>query len=87
MSDPSLLPRITATPAAGSEFTGWTGDCSGTGTCSLPITASKSVTAAFEPTTRTPSSSRIENRPQPNREPWIRNAVTTASAATARPRR
>ena len=35
----------------------------------------------------TSSSSRIEKRPQPNREFWIRKAVRTASAATASPRR
>ena len=36
---------LTATPAAGSTFTGWSGACSGTGTsCSLEITAANSVT-------------------------------------------
>jgi uncharacterized repeat protein (TIGR03803 family) len=37
---------LTATPAAGSGFSGWSGNCSGTAGCTL--TASASVTAAFE---------------------------------------
>lgn len=40
---------LTATPAAGSEFTGWSGDCSGTGTCTVSIDAAKSVRAEFSP--------------------------------------
>jgi hypothetical protein len=38
---------LTATPAAGSTFTGWSGDCSGTGSCSVTMNAAKSVTATF----------------------------------------
>ncbi|WP_422845229.1 DUF1566 domain-containing protein [Acidovorax sp. M2(2025)] len=38
----------TATPSAGHTFTGWSGDCSGTGACSLSdVTAPRSVTAGF----------------------------------------
>lgn len=44
---------LTATPASGSTFTGWTGDCSGTGTCQLTMNANKSVTATFGTATRT----------------------------------
>jgi subtilisin-like proprotein convertase family protein len=39
---------LTATAAAGSSFTGWSGDCSGTGTCTVTMTPSRSVTATFE---------------------------------------
>jgi len=39
---------LTATPAASSDFTGWTGaGCSGTGTCSVTMDAVHSVTATF----------------------------------------
>lgn len=39
---------LTATSGAGSVFTGWTGDCSGTTpTCSVTMEASRSVTATF----------------------------------------
>ena len=39
---------LTATPAAGTSFAGWTGSgCSGAGTCTVPINAAKAVTATF----------------------------------------
>ncbi|GAK57195.1 fibronectin type III domain protein [Candidatus Vecturithrix granuli] len=38
---------LTATPATGSTFTGWSGACSGTGTCTVSMTAARSVTATF----------------------------------------
>ncbi|HSB67815.1 MAG TPA: choice-of-anchor tandem repeat GloVer-containing protein, partial [Candidatus Methylomirabilis sp.] len=39
---------LTATPGAGSTFTGWSGDCSGTlPTCTLTMSAARSVTATF----------------------------------------
>ncbi len=38
---------LTATPDAGSTFTGWSGACAGVGTCSVPITGGASVTATF----------------------------------------
>jgi hypothetical protein len=42
---------LTAAPAAGSVFTGWSGGgCSGTGTCQVTVTSTTSVTAAFTPT-------------------------------------
>jgi hypothetical protein len=39
---------LTATPEAGSTFTGWSGACSGTGACSLTLGAAAAVTATFE---------------------------------------
>ena len=38
---------LTATPAAGSAFTGWSGDCSGKGVCTLTMSADHSVAATF----------------------------------------
>ncbi len=38
---------LTATPSAGSSFTGWTGACSGAGTCTVTMNAAKNVTATF----------------------------------------
>lgn len=39
---------LTATPQAGSTFTGWSGGgCSGTGTCKLTVTADTTVTPTF----------------------------------------
>ncbi len=38
---------LTATPATGSTFTGWSGACSGTGSCVVTMDANKAVTATF----------------------------------------
>jgi uncharacterized repeat protein (TIGR02543 family) len=38
---------LTATPASGFTFTGWTGDCSGAGACTLTMTSNKNVGASF----------------------------------------
>jgi hypothetical protein len=38
---------LTAAPAPGSSFTGWTGACSGTGTCTVPMNAAATVGAQF----------------------------------------
>lgn len=39
---------LTAAPAAGWKFKGWTGDCTGTATtCTVTVNAAKSVTARF----------------------------------------
>ena len=39
--------NLTATPNSGSVFTGWSGDCSGTGTCSFTVMSNKNVSATF----------------------------------------
>jgi len=46
---------ITLNAAAdpGSSFTGWSGDCSGTGSCVVSMTAARSVTATFDTATVT----------------------------------
>ena len=38
---------LTATPAAGSSFQGWTGACSGVGSCTVTMDQAKQVTATF----------------------------------------
>jgi hypothetical protein len=38
---------LTATPAAGSTFTGWNGACTGSGACVVTMDGTKSVTATF----------------------------------------
>ncbi len=38
---------LTATPAVGSTFDGWSGACTGTGACSVTMSADQAVTAAF----------------------------------------
>jgi hypothetical protein len=40
---------LTASADAGSDFGGWSGDCSGTGSCDVSMTEPKSVTATFDP--------------------------------------
>jgi Bacterial Ig domain/Divergent InlB B-repeat domain/Fibronectin type III domain len=41
------LVSLTAAPAAGSTFNGWSGGCAGTGPCTLTMNAATAVTAAF----------------------------------------
>ncbi|MGH7893978.1 MAG: InlB B-repeat-containing protein [Candidatus Binatia bacterium] len=38
---------LSASPAAGSVFSGWGGPCSGTGTCTVSLSAATTVTATF----------------------------------------
>lgn len=40
---------LTATPATGSVFGGWSGACSGTGSCVVSMSTNKTVTATFNP--------------------------------------
>ena len=48
---------LTATPAVGSTFTGWSGDCAGTGVCVVTMSAARSATATFTVQTFTLSAS------------------------------
>jgi hypothetical protein len=40
---------LAATPASGSKFESWSGDCSGSGQCVVTMTQARSVTAIFAP--------------------------------------
>jgi hypothetical protein len=44
---PGTTVTLTAGPNATSNFTGWSGACSGTGACSVPMNAAASATATF----------------------------------------
>ena len=44
---PGTQVTLTATPADGSSFTGWTGACTGTGACVVTMDDDRSVTATF----------------------------------------
>src|SRR5438093_768142 len=66
---------LTATPASGSTFTGWSGGgCSGTGSCSVTVTAAVSVTATFN------QSSSSDTTPPPT--PGILSIVLQSTNAT-----
>jgi uncharacterized membrane protein len=45
--DSGTMVTLTATPDAGSSFTGWSAPCSGTGTCTVTLNTSTQVTATF----------------------------------------
>lgn len=40
---------LAATPAAGQQFSGWGGACSGTGSCTVQMSQARTVSAAFAP--------------------------------------
>ncbi|HXK10020.1 MAG TPA: VCBS repeat-containing protein, partial [Vicinamibacteria bacterium] len=45
---------LTASPAAGSTFAGWSGACTGTSTCTVTMSSAQSVTATFSTTESVP---------------------------------
>jgi hypothetical protein len=46
-SDDGTSVTLTANAAAGSRFTGWSGDCSGSGNCTVTMSQARNVTATF----------------------------------------
>ena len=51
---------LTPTAATGSEFTGWSGACSGTGACQVTMSEARSVTAGFAVEEGTPPPSEFQ---------------------------
>ena len=45
--DTGTAVTLTALPASGSRFSGWSGACSGTGACQVTMSTALSVTATF----------------------------------------
>ena len=45
---PNTIVKLSAAPAAGSGFRGWSGACAGISPCSVTMTQAKTVTATFE---------------------------------------
>ncbi len=45
--DAGSVITLTATPAVGSTFSGWSGDCTGTGDCVVTMDSAQAATAAF----------------------------------------
>lgn len=54
---------LTAVADEGSTFTGWSGDCTGSGACQVTMDAAKEVTANFDPVSEGPPP---EESPPPN---------------------
>jgi hypothetical protein len=46
--DQGTAVTVSAVPASGSRFTGWSGDCSGTAACEVTLNSNSTVAAAFE---------------------------------------
>jgi len=70
---------LTATATRGSQFTGWSGACSGTGTCTVAMSSAKNVTATFVPALRLGA---VYSSAQPDSQSFLRFANTGSSAGT-----
>lgn len=77
---------LTATPAAGWIFTGWSGACTGTGACEVTMTMDKAVKATFVQgvviTTKTAGSGTVKSS-QPTGTPLLPGTKVTLTAEPA----
>src|SRR5262249_33144494 len=71
---------LTASPVAGSSFSGWSGACSGTGPCHVTMSAARSVTGTF-----TARSLSINDVVLDEGNTGTRNAVFTVTLSPAAP--
>ena len=70
---------LTANPATGSTFTGWSGACTGTTNCTLTIGANTSTTATFNTTSGGGSGNTINVNCSGNITTALQNAINSAS--------
>ena len=76
---------LTATPAAGSTFGGWSGGgCSGTGTCAVTMSSDQTVTATFNPVA-VPSKHFVLKAKQLSMKAFRRNARKARASITGLP--
>lgn len=73
---------LTATPDAGSVFSGWSGACTGTGACTVTMDAAESVTAEFSPPKSTP-----DTKPSTDTKPKSTTPITAPAPSATTPLR
>ena len=73
---------LTASPAADSRFTGWSGACSGSGSCVVTMSASLAVTATFQPKFSSTTSLTSGTNPSPAGQPVTFTATVSGSGGT-----
>jgi hypothetical protein len=79
--DEAAAVSLGAKPAVGSNFTGWTGACSGTGACVVVMKANATVGATFAPGVPTPPAPNVDECA--NLAPAVLPAPVVAQVATS----
>ncbi len=70
--DDGTVVTLTAQPAAGSDFAGWSGGCSGAGACQVTVGAGATPTARFEKTPPAAPGPSTDPGPSPHPQPSVR---------------